>query len=71
MKGTFNQGWWNCFESFAIELLSIDKTHENTCLRVLKEAGISKHEAAAWLDKPVQRDPKVESVVRTHWLKTV
>lgn len=70
MKGTFNQGWWNCFESFAAELLSTDRTAENVCTRVLEGAGISHREAGAWLDKPVRHDPKVEEIVRNYWIKT-
>ena len=69
-KGTFNQGWWNCFESFAAELLSVDSTNgETVCRRVLDAAGISAREAGAWLDKPVPRNAKVENIVRGYWLK--
>lgn len=69
-KGTFNQGWWNCFESFAAELLFVDTTNgETVCEHVLDAAGISKREAFAWLDKPVARNPKVEHIVREYWLK--
>lgn len=68
MKGTFNQGWWNCFESFAAELLSTQNA-EDICISVLTDAAITKKEASAWLDKPVQRNPKVEAVVRNYWLK--
>lgn len=63
MKGTFNQGWWNCFESFAAELLYI-QNNENIVINVLSGAGITKREAKAWLDKPVQRNAMVERIVR-------
>ena len=69
MKGTFNQGWWNCFESFAAELLGTNGNAEDVCTSVLKGAGITRREAFAWLDKPVPRNPKVENVVRNYWLK--
>lgn len=69
MKGTFNQGWWNCFESFAAELLS-ENHHESLCRRVLEGAGITAKEASAWLDKPVARNPKVEHIVREYFLTT-
>lgn len=65
-KGTFNQGWWNCFESFTAELLSTDGTAEGVCRRVLDGAGITKREARAWLDMPVQHDAKAEQVVREY-----
>lgn len=68
MKGTFNQGWWNCFESFAAELMSMDNDFLITCRRVLADAGITKREAEAWLNKPVERNRKVEQVVRGYWL---
>lgn len=67
-KGTFNQGWWNCFESFAAELLSTEGQAEGVCRRVLDGAGITEREARAWLDKPVQRNAKVERIVREYWL---
>lgn len=67
-KGTFNQGWWNCFESFAAELLSTEGQAEGVCRRVLEGAGITEREALAWLNKPVQRNAKVERIVHEYWL---
>ncbi len=67
-KGTFNQGWWNCFESFAAELLSTEGQAEGVCRRVLDGAGITRREAQAWLDKNVPRDAKAERVVYEYWL---
>lgn len=64
----FNQIWWNCFESFAAELLSTEDNAEGVCRRVLNDAGITAREARAWLDKPVQRNAKVERIVREYWL---
>lgn len=49
-KGTFNQGWWNCFESFTSELLSVNKYDIGICIRVLSGAGITKKEAINWLN---------------------
>lgn len=69
MKGTFNQGWWNCFEHFAAELLSVDPNMDDLCIGVLNGAGITKREASYWLehsDCPYQR---VVDVVRRYWLK--
>jgi len=43
----FNEGWWNCFMSFANELLLYRKGTSNEdihIIAVLKEAGISKKE---------------------------
>ena len=69
MKGTFNQGWWNCFESFAAELLFQNEDADDICINVLRAAGITSREAQAWLDKPIERRPKVEAVVREYFLK--
>lgn len=68
-KGTFNQGWWNCFETFAGILLKNDNgKNYNLCTEILRGAGISEREARAWLDKPVERNHEVEEVVRQYWL---
>jgi hypothetical protein len=67
MKGTFNQGWWNCFESFAAEILSVDKYAGTACRHVLEDAGITKREAMAWLDKGEYRNPAVEEIVRNYY----
>jgi len=69
MKGTFNQGWWNCFESFASMLLDERPAAEGFCTEVLKGAGITAREAQAWLNKPVNRDPRTENVVRDYLYK--
>lgn len=68
MKGTFNQGWWNCFETVAAGLLGMSDQYGQFLLQTLSDAGISRREAYAWLDKPVQRNPKVENIVRTYFL---
>ena len=70
MKGTFNQGWWNCFETFAALLLDQNGNNDGLLREVLTGAGITRWEARAWLDKPVARNPKVEHVVRQYWLTT-
>lgn len=50
MKGTFNQGWWNCFESFATELSHTTNGY-SICMSVLQGAGITKREATAFINK--------------------
>lgn len=69
MKGTFNQGWWNCFESFAAELLSVNSYADDICTKVLDGAGITKKEAGAWLDKGACNNASVVEVVRKYWLQ--
>lgn len=66
MKGTFNQGWWNCFESFAAEILKTDKYGGNACRHVLEDAGITKREAMAWLNK-TDHNIEVEEIVRNYY----
>lgn len=67
MKGTFNQGWWNCFESFAAELLVMSGTNGyDTCLTVLRGAGISAREAESWLNRYNGVHHEVEDVVRDY-----
>lgn len=66
MKGTFNQGWWNCFESFAAEILSVDKYAGTACRHVLEDAGITKREAMAWLNK-TDHNIEVEEIVRNYY----
>lgn len=67
--GTFNQGWWNCFEHFAAELLSIDMYAEDVCTRVLDGAGITKREAKYWLTHSGSPYDRVVEVVRDYWLR--
>lgn len=67
-KGTFNQGWWNCFESFAAELLSTEGQSEGVCRRVLDGAGITEREAQSWLNRYDGTYRKVEQLVREYWL---
>ena len=67
MKGTFNQGWWNCFESFALEILKIDKYGGTICRHVLEDAGITKQEAMDWLNKGGRENPAVEEIVRNYY----
>jgi len=48
----FNNGWWNCFVSFAIELLLYRKQNANNdqyIVSVLKEAGVRKDEISEYL----------------------
>lgn len=48
----FNKGWWNCFMSFANELLLYRKDMSNNdvhIISVLQEAGISKNEILTYL----------------------
>ena len=66
MKGTFNQGWWNCFESFALEILKTDKYGGTICRHVLEDAGITKREAMAWLNK-TDHNAEMEEIVRSYY----
>ena len=48
----FNKGWWNCFTSFANELLLYRKDMANNdvhIISVLQEAGVSKNEILTYL----------------------
>lgn len=67
MKGTFNQGWWNCFESFAAEILKTDRYGGSACRHVLEDAGITKREAMAWLNRAEYQNPAVEEIVRNYY----
>ena len=69
MKGTFNQGWWNCFENFAAELLDVNSYAENVCTNVLTAAGISEHEALSWLGRYRGNNMKVYNIVHEYWMK--
>ena len=68
MKGTFNKGWWNCFEHFAAELLDCDPNMEDLCIRVLQAAGITSREAGYWLEHTDSPYMRVIQVVRQYWL---
>ena len=68
-KGTFNQGWWNCFESFAAELLSVDRYAEGICIAVLNGAGINKKEAENWIENYQGSNMQVLEVVKNYWFK--
>lgn len=68
MKGTFNKGWWNCFEHFAAELLDCDPYMEDLCIRVLQAAGITNREAGYWLEHTDSPYMRVVQVVRQYWL---
>lgn len=67
-KGTFNQGWWNCFEHIAAELLDMSDQYETFLKRTLKAAGITKREAQSWLNRYDGTYRKVEQLVREYWL---
>lgn len=48
----FNKGWWNCFTSFAYELLLYRKDMPNNdgyIISVLQAAGVSKNEILTYL----------------------
>lgn len=70
-KGTFNQGWWNCFESFTAELLSFNNNEEQIVLNVLIGAGISKREASYWIEHYEGNNMKVLDIVKKYWLEEV
>jgi len=67
-KGTFNQGWWNCFESFAAELLFQNNNEKQVILNVLSGAGITKKEASYWIDHYQGIHQNVLEIVRQYWL---
>ena len=67
-KGTFNAGWWNCFYSFASELLDVNPNADGICRSVLEGAGITGREAAWQLDHGQDNNPKVAGVIRDYWL---
>ena len=69
---TFDQGWWNCFSSFAEEILCNGMTgshQEEACIAVLKAAGITSDEAEAWLDsEEADLCQRTCEIVRQYWL---
>lgn len=69
-KGTFNQGWWNCFEHFAAELLDSNPSADDIAYRVLQGAGITAREAGYWLDHTDCPYRGVVEVVRRYFLNT-
>ena len=69
-KGSFNAGWWNCFHSFASELLSINPNADGICRSVLEGAGITSREAAWQLEHGNCNDDKVVRIIRDYWLNT-
>lgn len=66
-KGSFNAGWWNCFDSFTAELADFNGQYEATAYRVLSAAGISQREAA-WHLGQGNLSPATERVVREYML---
>lgn len=49
----FMKGWWNCFSSFAEEILAVGTTGsdcEDSCINTLTAAGITAEEAENWLN---------------------
>ena len=66
-KGSFNAGWWNCFDSFTSELAGINGNYEATANNVLSAAGITQREAA-WHLEHGNLNPATEKVVREYWL---
>ena len=67
-KGTFNSGWWNCFYSFAVELLNINPNADGICKSVLGDAGITSREAAWQLEHGQCNNARVVEVIRDYWL---
>lgn len=65
-KGTFNQGWWNCYENFASEFLDANPYAEGHCQSVLRGAGITRREAQSWLNRTRCNDPRVQETVRDY-----
>lgn len=68
MKGSFNKGWWNCFEHFAAELLDLNPQMDDICVSVLHGAAITKREASYWLEHSDCPYVRVVDIVRQYWL---
>lgn len=66
-KGSFNAGWWNCFDSFTAELAHADSNYDTTAYSVMSAAGVSRKEAA-WHLEHGNLNPTTEKVVREYWL---
>lgn len=68
----FNKGWWNCFSSFAEEILCNGITgsnQEDACIAVLAAAGITQEEAEDWLDSDeAELCPRTFEIVKKYWL---
>lgn len=68
----FNKGWWNCFSSFAEEILCNGITgsdQKDSCIAVLKAAGITEEEAEAWLETDEANIcQRTSEIVRQYWL---
>lgn len=56
----FNDGWWNCFESFAAELGDADRV----CIDVMTQANVSSPEA--FMRARQIGDERVAEIVRTY-----
>lgn len=68
IKGTFSRGWWNCFYSFADELLSENRNAAAICTRILEGAGITKKEAEWQLEHSSGTLRAVDEIIRDYWL---
>lgn len=68
-KGKFNTGWWNCFYTFAAELLSQNPNATDICKNVLKAAGITEREAAWQVEHTVNYNSQIDQIVREYWLE--
>ena len=63
----FDAGWWNCFESFASEILNIFPNADSICKEILRGAGITHEEAQSWLNLKQCNNPQVKAVVIEYW----
>lgn len=55
----FSKGWWNCFESFAYELLLYRNGYANNdghIISILREAGVTPNEIREYLRSGCSHD---------------
>lgn len=64
----FNEGWWNCFCSFANELANISTSASMVIRSVLEGAGVSKREITEIL-KTQHLDKRVVDELEEYILK--
>lgn len=64
----FNEGWWNCFCSFANELANVSTSASMVIRSVLEGAGVSKREITEIL-KTTHFDKRVVDELEEYILK--
>jgi len=70
-NGTFNFGWWNCFFSFAEEILRTVSSDATTiCTSVLKNAGITPMEAKWRREHMPVDNPAIQNILYEYWMRS-